>query len=72
MITCMHLVGEGVLSNYNGRDVLFYHYGGLALPLLVNWRLMLIVPTYISYLDEDKLLGWDYISYIDDWPVLEY
>lgn len=30
------------------------------------------VPTYISYLDEDKRLGWDYIEYIEGWPVLVY
>lgn len=24
------------------------------------------------YLDELKLLGWDYINYIDGWPVLSY
>jgi hypothetical protein len=31
-----------------------------------------IVPTYISYLDIDKRLGWDYIDYIDGWPILVY
>lgn len=24
------------------------------------------------YHDELKLLGWDYINYIDGWPVLSY
>ncbi|KAF2437171.1 endo-1,5-alpha-L-arabinosidase [Tothia fuscella] len=48
--------GQGVLKNYNGRDVLYFHY----------------VPTYVSYIDEDKRLGWDYIEYVDGWPVLVY
>ncbi|KAK4962495.1 hypothetical protein LTR10_000121 [Elasticomyces elasticus] len=48
--------GQGVLSNYRGRDVLYYHY--------VNTNLN---PTYK---DELKLLGWNYINYIDGWPVL--
>jgi hypothetical protein len=31
-----------------------------------------IVPTYISYLDINKRLGWDYIEYVDGWPILVY
>jgi hypothetical protein len=31
-----------------------------------------IVPTYVSYIDEDKRLGWNYIDYVNGWPVLVY
>jgi hypothetical protein len=39
-----------------------------------NGRVLMdgIVPTYISYLDIDKRLGWDYIEYVDGWPILVY
>jgi len=50
--------GQGVLTNYNGRDVLYYHYVNTILDPL--------------YLDNLKLLGWDYIDYVDGWPVLSY
>ncbi|KAK5107358.1 hypothetical protein LTR62_001338 [Meristemomyces frigidus] len=50
--------GQGVLSNYHGRDVLYYHY--------VN---TIVDPLYYDNL---KLLGWNYINYIDGWPVLSY
>jgi arabinan endo-1,5-alpha-L-arabinosidase len=36
------------------RDYLYYHY----------------VDNRISYVDEDKLLGWNEIRYVDGWPVL--
>ena len=45
-----------MLSLPDGRDVIYFHY----------------IPTYVSYLDIDKLLGWDYLDYVDDWPVLSY
>ncbi|RMZ31426.1 hypothetical protein D0859_04427 [Hortaea werneckii] len=50
--------GQGVLSDYHGRDVLYYHY--------VN---TILDPTYADNL---KLLGWNYIDYIQGWPVLSY
>ncbi|KAH0293973.1 endo-1,5-alpha-L-arabinosidase, partial [Aureobasidium melanogenum] len=50
--------GQGVLSDYHGRDVLYYHY--------VN------TIQNPMYLDELKLLGWDYIDYVEGWPVLVY
>ncbi|TIA41908.1 endo-1,5-alpha-L-arabinosidase [Aureobasidium pullulans] len=50
--------GQAVLTNYHGRDVLYYHY--------VN---TIQNPTYV---DELKLLGWNYINYIQGWPVLSY
>lgn len=65
--------GEGVLQNYHGRDVLYYHYGTYSYLspsyACANER---TVPTYISYLDTDKRLGWDYIEYADGWPYLVY
>ncbi|GAB7355640.1 hypothetical protein MBLNU459_g6357t5 [Dothideomycetes sp. NU459] len=50
--------GEGVLRDYYGRDVLYYHY----------------INIYYdpSYADDLKLLGWDFIDYINGWPVLSY
>ncbi|KAI5795125.1 glycoside hydrolase family 43 protein [Geopyxis carbonaria] len=36
------------------KDILYYHY----------------VDTRVSYVDEDKLLGWNEIKYVDGWPVL--
>ncbi|KAI7221191.1 endo-1,5-alpha-L-arabinosidase [Hortaea werneckii] len=50
--------GQGVLSDYHGRDVLYYHY--------VN---TIVDPTYADNL---KLLGWNYIDYVQGWPVLSY
>ncbi|THW21720.1 endo-1,5-alpha-L-arabinosidase [Aureobasidium pullulans] len=50
--------GQAVLTNYHGRDVLYYHY--------VN---TIQNPTYV---DELKLLGWNYINHIQGWPVLSY
>ena len=50
--------GQAVLTNYHGRDVLYYHYvNTIQNPL---------------YLDELKFLGWNYINYIQGWPVLSY
>lgn len=37
-----------------GKDVLYYHY----------------VDTRVSYIDEDKLLGWNVVKYVEGWPVL--
>ena len=50
--------GQGVLSNYWGRDVLYFHY----------------VDTKVNplYLDELKLLGWNYINYAHGWPYVSY
>ncbi|KAI9755476.1 MAG: hypothetical protein M4579_004267 [Chaenotheca gracillima] len=48
--------GQGVLTDVHGRDVLYYHY----------------FNKYISLVDEDCLLGWDYIEYVNGWPVLVY
>ncbi|KAL1305456.1 hypothetical protein AAFC00_002335 [Neodothiora populina] len=50
--------GQGVLSGYKGRDVLYYHY--------VN------TVQNPQYLDELKLLGYNYIDYVGGWPVLVY
>jgi len=47
--------GQGVI-NYNGRDVVYFHY----------------VPTQVSYRDDDKLLGWLYVDYDEGWPKLVY
>ncbi|KAL7267387.1 hypothetical protein RUND412_010032 [Rhizina undulata] len=40
--------------NDGGKDIIYYHY----------------VDTRISYVDEDKLLGWNELVYVDGWPVL--
>jgi len=45
--------GQGVLTLADGRDVLYYHF----------------VDTRVSYLDEEKFLGWNFLEYIDGWPV---
>ncbi|KAK3678251.1 hypothetical protein LTR78_001546 [Recurvomyces mirabilis] len=50
--------GQGILSGYNGRDVLYFHY--------VN------TTSDPKYADNLKLLGWDYINYSSGWPVLSY
>lgn len=64
--------GQGVLSDYFGRDVLYYHYGEFfSTHQWVANANMLAVTTYGGYTD-NTLLGWDYLEYIDDWPVLVY
>ncbi|KAI9697346.1 MAG: hypothetical protein M1820_007852 [Bogoriella megaspora] len=46
--------GQGVLSNVNGRDILYYHY----------------IDTNRGYSDGQKLMGYNYISYTNGWPSL--
>ncbi|GAB7366786.1 hypothetical protein MBLNU230_g0737t1 [Neophaeotheca triangularis] len=48
--------GQAVLSNYRGRDVLYYHYVDTEFD-----------PTYNDLL---KFLGWNFIDYVEGWPVL--
>jgi arabinan endo-1,5-alpha-L-arabinosidase len=48
--------GQAVISNYSGRDVLYYHYVNTTFDPL--------------YRDNMKFLGWNPIEYIKGWPVL--
>jgi arabinan endo-1,5-alpha-L-arabinosidase len=64
--------GQGVLKDYNGRDVLYFHYGKSSYLSYPESLLTSSVPTQVSYRDEDKLLGWLYIDYEDGWPKLVY
>lgn len=47
---------------------------GLVVVLLTVSRYYHYVNTVqnADYLDELKLMGWDYIDYIQGWPVLSY
>lgn len=47
--------GQGVFTDDNGEDIIYYHY----------------VDLRVSLIDEDKRLGWNYLKYDkDDWPYL--
>jgi hypothetical protein len=54
--------------------VMYYTTITVCINVFSNVRVLMdgIVPTYISYLDIDKRLGWDYIEYVDGWPILVY
>ena len=69
--------GQGVLSDYEGRDVLYYHYSKVTFDSL-NEEGGILIESQVnkfydpSYADDYKLLGWNFIKYINGWPVLEY
>ena len=67
--------GEGVLQD-DGRDILYYHYC-MARLMCASQRVFQAnasdsVNRNISVSDDDALLGWNYIEYIEGWPVLKY
>ena len=68
--------GQGVLIGEGGdRDVLYYHYRKSSCLVARNMKNCLRLHTVnkdVSYVDETTLLGWDYIEYVDGWPVLVY
>lgn len=47
--------GQGVFTDDDGQDIIYYHY----------------VDLRVSLIDEDKRLGWNYLKYDkEDWPYL--
>lgn len=46
--------GQGVFTDDDGQDIIYYHY----------------VDLRVSLADDDKRLGWNYLKYEDDWPYL--
>jgi arabinan endo-1,5-alpha-L-arabinosidase len=66
--------GQGVLSNYNGRDVLYYHYSESS-----NISTLMRILTKCDPVDtthgygDFTFLGYNYIEYSSSgWPTLVY